>query len=253
MTLWRLSLLGAFILNDRCCVGELRVIADGAEHSFSGKTLTQAYHEALQAAREACKLEIIWNYSYSWSLSRPDPAHFSMLEHLDEVLENSPDGLEGFFYSAYSNADAGSGAGISVAYGKKNGVMYSGELPFAAAESIPAGDWYTPDTAVVCDIDVTAETGIARLEAVCREMGRFSQADSLVVSDDSFSFALNNLRIRDDGELKEFMALYARLLELSDGEAGLIGELADVSCPDVKILHFDVEADGAYSMELASV
>ena len=49
------------------------------------------------------------------------------------------------------------------------------------------------------------------------------------------------------------MQLFAKLIDLTDGECGLIGELVDISGPDAKILHFDVEATGEYTLEIAAV
>lgn len=253
MTVERLCALGAYILNDRGSVGNLRVIADGAEYHFSGKKLTQAYHEAITAAGKAVNLEIIWNYGYYWPGFTDDPGPFSMMEHLDEMLKEDPNALEGLFYSAYNNADCGDGAGVTVAYGKKNGMMYTGEIPYMAVESIPDGDWYTPLNAVAFDSYNTEIKDFTQIEAVCREMTKFSQDDTLDNSDDGFVFDLNNLRIKDDTELKTFIQLYAQLMKLTNGECGLIGELADISGPDVKMLRFDVEADGTYTLELTNI
>ena len=85
VTVERLCALGAYILNNRGSVGNLRVIADGAEYHFSGKTLTQAYHEAITAADKAANLEIIWDYGYYWPDFMDDPGPFTMMEHLDEM------------------------------------------------------------------------------------------------------------------------------------------------------------------------
>ena len=253
LSISRLSLLGAWILNNRGSVANLRVLADGVEHSFSGNMMTQAYHEALIATDKAKKLEIIWGYEFSCHAMEADPGPFAMMKHLDEELKADSHVLDGLFYSVYYNADCGDGAGIVVAYGKKNGVMHTGLLPYKTVESIPSGEWYTPQTAVVCDLDDIAGKDIARIEAICRQLMQFSEADSLDVSDDSFSFALNNLRIKDDTQLKLFMQLYAQLIELTNGECSLIGELADISVPDVRMIRFDVEANGDYTLEMASI
>ena len=86
-------------------------------------------------------------------------------------------------------------------------------------------------------------------------MGKFSKADSLEVSAEAgeLSFFLNNLRIKNNAELKEFMNLYAKMIELTDGECSLTGELVDISAPDIKMLRFDVEADGAHNLEMAAI
>ena len=86
-------------------------------------------------------------------------------------------------------------------------------------------------------------------------MSKFSTDDSLEVSAEAgeLSFFLNNLRIKNDAQLKEFMNLCAKLIQLTDGACCLSGELADVSSADIKMLRFDVEADGTYTLEMAAV
>ena len=49
------------------------------------------------------------------------------------------------------------------------------------------------------------------------------------------------------------MEQYAKLIDLTDGECGLIGDLADISGPDVKMLYFDVEADGTFTLKMAAI
>ena len=253
LTISRLALLGAWILCNRGSVGKLRVIADGVEYTFSGNVMTQGYHEVLNAASQAKILEIVWDYGYSTSAMETEPGPFAMMEHLSSMLKENPDFMDGLFYCAYNNADCSDGAGVVAAYGKKNGIMHTGPLTYKAVEVIPCGEWYTPQTAVVCDLDDTAEKNIAKIEAICRQLMQFSEADSLDVSEDYFSFALNNLRIKDDAQLKLFMQLYAQLIELTDGECSLIGELADISAPDVRMIRFDVEANGTYTLEMAAI
>lgn len=248
-----LALMGAKILSNCGTVEKLHIIADGVEYTFSGNVMTQAYHEMLNAAGEANALEIIWSYRYFGSASEADPGPLSMMELLDEMLKEDPDFMDGLFYSAYHNADCAGDAGITVAYGKKNGVMHTGMLPYKAVGSIPGGKWYTPVNAVACDLDDMEGRDITQIETICRQLMQFSAHDYLEVSEDSFGFSLNNLCIKDDAELKQFMKLYAQLIELTDGECCLIGELADISQPDVRMIRFDVEANGEYKLEMASV
>lgn len=255
MTISRLSLLGAWILNGSGSVGKLQVIADGAKYSFSGTMMTQAYHEALIAASRAKTVEIICDYGYSHSVSDADPGPFSMMNHLTSLLKEKPEALDGLFYSAYNNADCSDTAGIVVAYGKKNGIQYTGEVPYRKVDSIPEGDWYTPLTAVVYEAEDLEGMTLDAVESLCREMSKFSTGDSLEVSAETgeLSFFLNNLRIKNDAQLKEFMNLCAKMIQLTDGVCCLNGELADASSADIKLLRFDVEADGTYTLEMAAV
>ena len=73
------------------------------------------------------------------------------------------------------------------------------------------------------------------------------------MTDKLFSFALNNLRIKNDDEMKTFLQLFVQLIRLTDGECSLIGELADLSAPNVVCSRFDVDASGAYTLEIAAI
>ena len=113
---------------------------------------------------------------------------------------------------------------------------------------------------------------MAAIEAVCRELCRFSQdvlmededancrqeenyaiaSKQLYVSEKDLSFYTNFLCIKNDAELKELLRLFEKLSDLTDGECGLIGELVDFSGSEPKILHFDVQ-EGEYIFELSAV
>ena len=250
---WSLALMGAWLLNNRGKIHSLRAVADGAEYTFSGDKMTEAYHDILNAINQAKTLDITWDYGFSASAPFVNPGPFDMMEHLSDTYEESPDFLEGLFYSAYNHADCGVGAGIVVAYGMKDGVMHSGELPYVSAAGIPDGNWYAREATVVFDLEDATGMDVAKIEEICREMTRFSTDDTLDVRDGGVCFFLNNLSVKTDAELKQFMQLYAQLMVLTNNECGLMGELVDLSGPDARILRFDVNADGTYTLEMAAV
>ena len=249
----QLSILGACMLQDHAGIRNLTVIADGEEHRFSGNIISEDLHEAIRAMNSAKSLEVISAYHYYWYTDRLDPGPFEMTKLLQAVAKDAPEVLEGMFYSMYNNADCGEGAGCITAFGRKDGKLYTGEVPFEAVESISDGDWYTPVTAVVCEMDNLDGLDMKAIENTCRELSAYSAADTLTNEENDFSFFLNNLRITDDTQLKAFMQGYAKLIDLTDGECCLIGELADISKPDVSLLHFDVEADGSAVLKLAAI
>ena len=254
IALSQLCLLGTWMLQDQACFDKLTVIADGEEFHFTGNTMTEDYHKAIRGLRSGASVEIISSYHYSHSAYSMDPGPFPMVEHLQEIAQNEPGELKGMFYSVYHNADCDSSAGALIAFGEKNGRVYTGEVPFETVSGIPDGDWYTPLTAVCYDTDDTEDKDIPAIMDVCRQLCNFSCADELNCSDNgSISFYLNNFQIETDAQLKSFMHLYAKLISLTDGECCLIGELADISSPDVKMLHFDVEADGTFTLEMAAI
>ena len=271
---YRLSLMAAWILQSRGAMGDLTVIADGGKFCFSHDILNSRYQEALDALYQAKTVEIIADYGCSVRTMETDPTPFELMRYLDEEIKEDPEQLEGLFYCVYNNADCGSGAGCVSAYGKKNGVLYTGAVPFVKTDRIPSGNWYAPQTAIACDVEAKEGRDMAAIEDVCRQLCRFSQdaftkededtlrrleekygitSRQLEISEDNIALYTSYLRIKNDDELKDVMRLFAKLINLTDGECGLIGELVDISGPDAKILHFDIEATGEYTIEIATV
>ena len=268
---YRLSMMAAWTLQHRGCFGKLTIIADGEKFSFSDDILNTRYQEALDALYKATSAEIICDYGCSVRAMEADPTPFELMKYLDEEIKEYPGYLDGLFYCVYNNADC-EGAGMVCAYGKKNGVLYTGAVPFAEVDKIPDGDWYAPQTAIACEVEAEEGRDMAAIADVCRQLCRFSQetftkddedvlsrlvesygitSGQLDVSKNSIAFYTNFLRIKNDDELKEVMQLVARLIDLTDGECGLIGELVDISGPDARVLHFDVEANGEYILKIA--
>lgn len=271
---YRLSLMAAWTLQHRGSVIDLTIVADGEKFRFTDDILNTRYQEALYALYKANSAEIICDYGCSVRAMESDPTPFELMSYLDEEIKENPDYLDGLFYCVHNSADCGNGAGIVCAYGKKNGVLYTGAVPFVEVDKIPDGDWYAPQTAIACEVEAQEGRDLAAIADVCSRLCKFSQetftkddedaqsrlaenygitSGQLDISGDSVAFYTNFLRIKNDDELKELMRLYAKLIELTDGECGLIGELVDISCPDARILHFDVEANGEYTLQISTV
>ena len=248
-----LSVHGPCMLQDRAGIQNLTVIADGEEHRFSGDIISEDLHKAIRAMNTAKSLEVISSYHYHWYSDRLDPGPFEMTKLLQAVAKDAPEQLEGMFYSMYKNADCNAGAGCNTAFGRMDGKLYTGEIPFEAVESIPDGDWQASNAALVFDIEEMDGLDAEAIEAVCKELAAYGDADAPSDEDGMYSFALWNLRIRNAAQLKAFMQGCAKLIDLTDGECCLIGELADFSKPDVSLLHFDVEADGSAVLKLAAI
>ena len=270
---YRLSLMAAWTLQHRGSVIDLTIVADGEKFNFTDDILNVQYQEALDALYKAKSSEIICDYGCSVRAKEAAPAPFELISYLDEEIKENQDYLDGLYYCVYANADC-EGAGMVCAYGKKNGVLYTGPVPFAVVDKIPDGDWYAPQTAIACEVEAEEGRDLVAIADICRQLCRFSQetftrnaedaksrlaenyvitSGQLDISENSVAFYTNFLRIKNDDELKELMRLYAKLIELTDGECGLIGELVDISCPDARILHFDVEANGEYTLQISAV
>lgn len=271
---YRLSLMAAWVLQRRGGMRNLTIIADGQKFSFMGDILNARYQEALDVLCKARSVEVISDFGCYTKAMEVSPTPFELMAYLDEEIKENPEYIDGLFYCVYNNADCGDGAGIVCAYGKKNGVLYTGAVPFVETKQIPDGNWYAPQTAIACEVDAKEGRDMAAIEDVCRRLCRFSQetftkddeealsrleenygitSQQLSVSENSIALYTNFLRVKNDDELKEVIRLYAMLIDLTDGECGLIGELVDVSGSDVRVVHFDVEASGEYTIEIAAV
>jgi len=246
----QLSLLGAFILQDCAVVEEVALVADGATYHFSGNLMTEDYHNLIRALNDADAFELVTSYEYEWTANSVDPGPFAMVDYLQQL---DSEAMEGVFYSMWNTADSANTAGVLVAFGEKNGQHYAGEVEFKPVDMLPAGEWTTPLTAVSYEEDDVAEKDLNAIESVCRQLCAFSSDDVLEVSKEEVTFYLNNLRVLNDDQLKSFVKLYAELIDLTDGMCSLIGELVDLSGDDASILHFDVEADGSYTMKMAAI
>jgi hypothetical protein len=270
---YRLSLMAAWVLQRRGNIESLTIEADGKKFSFAEDILNTRYQEALDALCNAKTVEVIAEYGVEMTACESGPTPFGLLEELDAMVQENPEYPDGMFYSFYHHADYND-AGALYAYGRKNGVLYAGEVPFAETDHVPEGNWYAPQTAIACDVEAKEGRDIAAIGDMCNRLSRFSEeaftkedenalsrldeqygvtSHQVDISANHVAFCSNFLRIKNDAEMKEMLGLYAQLIELTDGECSLIGELVDISGPDRKVLHFDVESDGSYKLQISAV
>lgn len=270
---YRLSLMAAWVLQHRGNMENLTINADGKKFSFAEDILNTRYQEALDVLSDAKTVELIAEYGVEVSACEIAPTPFGLLEELDAMIQEDPEYPEGMFYSFYYCADYND-AGALFAYGRKNGVLYTGAVPFAETDHVPDGNWYAPQTAIACDVEAKEGRDMAAIGDVCCRLSRFSEeaftkedenapsrldeqygiaSHQVDISADHVAFYSNFLRIKNDAEMKELLGLYAQLIELTEGECSLIGELVDISGPDRKMLYFDVESDGSYTLQISAV
>lgn len=249
---YHLSLLGAWLLQDRVNVYRFTVLADGEEYDYSSVDMTN-YQKVMAAFAKATKAEVLLHYEYNYSFPEVDPGPFDLNDYLKELAEIGPENLEGIFYSMYYNEDCSDGEGFVRVYGQKNGVMYTGTLPFVPVSEIPAGQWYTEETSVGCDIGTKDGYDLQSIERVCRALAVYDDDYTLDITEDEFSFYLNTLTFESDAQFKHFVGLCGQLKALLGEECFILGAVTEISGPDLKMLHFTVDEAGKYTMELASV
>lgn len=251
MFIYRIACLGRSLLLDSGKIIQLTVVTDGKKREFSGKTVTAKFHNIIRAMRSAENFEVIADYGYYHYTTDVQGADvLDIVNFLDErIAEDGEDYLDGMFYSMYNNADCSSDAGAVVAYGKKNGAVYKGTIEKKTVASLPDGVWYSPQTAVVYEEE---SENAEEIEAICREMTKFSSYDVLEAENNEVMFYLNNLELHNNDELVEFIGLCNKLLKATDGEAIADINLADLKGDDCSIAEVAYNDDGTYEIALYS-
>ncbi len=255
--------LGTAMLNDNATVIRLQVVTDNVKREFAGETLTGDFHEIVRAVKGASSVDAVLDYGYyeygglaitdgsiKWEAA---PDMFDIREHLEErISKGGNEYLNGLFYSLHNRADCSETAGEVVAYGEKNGHLYTGAIESKAISALPDGVWYSPTTAVIYDEENVEN--IDEVAVICQEMTKFSSSDELTVNGNGISFYLNNLELKNDTELVEFAGLCHKLLKATNGECYGADELnlADLSSDDGRIVNIKIDADNGYEISIQS-
>lgn len=249
----RLVRIGALVLEDCARFHKLIVITDGETSEFSGDTITEEFHNIIRKINSASSVEIFANYGYfKYGMSATAPDVLDMADHLSELIkEDGKDCLNGLFYSIYNKADCSETTGVVVAYGEKNGHLYTGNIENKIIEALPDGVWYSPVTAVVYDEDNVKN--IEEVAEICEAMTKFSSYDDLRIDGNSISFYLNNLELKNDKELNEFIDLCIRIMNVTNGEcwADTHG-FTDLNSDDGRIVYVKINEDGSHQISIQS-
>lgn len=251
MFIYRIACLGRSLLLDSGKIIQLTVITDGKKREFSGRTINSKYQNIIRAMRSAESFEVIADYGYyHYTTDIQGPDVFDIADFLDErIAEDGEDYLDGMFYSMYNNADCSGDVGAVVAYGKKNGAVYKGTVEKKSVDTLPESVWYSPQTAVVYEEE---SENAEEIEAICREMTKFSSYDVLEVENNDFMFYLNNLELHNNDELVEFIGLCNKLIKATNGEVIADINLVDLKNDDCRIAEVAYNDDGTYEISLYS-
>ena len=246
----RLVRIGALVLEDCARFHKLLVITDGKTSEFSGDTITEEFHNIIRKINSAVSVEIFADYGYfKYGMSATAPDALDMAYHLSEQFkEDGAESLNGLFYSIYGNADCDNNAGAIIAYGEKDGHLYTGNVENRIIETLPDGVWYSPQTAVVYDEDNVEN--IEEIASICEAMTKFGTYDELDSYETGISFYLNNLELRNNDELNEFIDLCKKLTKATDGEcwANEFGLTYDG-----RIAYVKINEDGSHQISIQSV
>ncbi len=237
-------------MSDQCVdYCKLSLKADGKEYNFCGTEAAPELSALLTAMSGAASIALSASYEYNESDNAP--IHCNLCQHLKNQGKEVPNGV---FYCVYSDSDCSDSVGSLAAYGTRNGKTYYGDVPYEAVAELPTdGDWFSPLTTVVYEPDDVKNIDLTKVKAVCEKLCTLSEADTLEVSETEIHFFLNNLQLHTQGDFEKFIHLYAQLMELTHGECAFMGELVDLSGETPRLLKLDIQANGTFRVEIASL
>lgn len=251
----RLARIGALMLEDNAGFTKLVAITDGEKREFSGDTMTKDFHDIMRAINNADSVEVIADYNYhSYGLSAISPDVCDFAVYLDrEIKESGVETINGLFYSLYNNADCSDNAGVVVAFGEKNGTLYTGNIEGKTVDVLPDGRWYSPNTTVFYDDDVDETKDIGEIESICDEMIQFRCENTFDINEREFSFSLYDLVIENNDEFNMFVGLCIKLLKATGGDAHA-SELrfTNSDSDDGQIATVKINDDGTHEIVLYS-
>ena len=155
-------------------INKFVVKADGDEYRYpeaSFEMMLSAFNYAENS------MELALEYTYTWRAGTEDTIGFdgwlAYIQKADDTL------LSTIFCRLYNYADCADDTGCIMAFGRKNGKIYHGDIPFVVIPSAPKGRWRTNITAVVLDDDYTEEQ-IHKLIPICKRLKKLSSADTFI-------------------------------------------------------------------------
>ena len=236
--------IGYSMLWNHGVVWNLALNADGTNYSFKGREITPELHGILRAIGDAKDIELVLEYDgYN--------VDFPMLEGVEDMLNEYPEAAENLFYSMYNKADCSNGAGVLVAYGKKDGVLYSGIVEPKEVSAAEDGEWVSEDTVVVFDDEITEEMDVEKIKkcaAAFADMGADVDYEK-----DEISFYVNYIKLSSVAEVEKFIKIYNELSDATCGRCGYIAEFADKSADEVRIMTIDFNADSTVTIKIAKI
>lgn len=268
--------LGEAMLCDCVPFCQLRLTADGSNYFFEGNVPNAKLKELVCAFADAESADLVADYTYRFSDDWNIP--FRMWDHMEKLVkemgESTPDGL---FYSVYNMADCASGGlGGLVAYGRRGGRLYNGELPRRSCALPEDGKWRHPDTFYIEKANCP-KRDLRQLLDLAKEFGKFStdytesqkdvpnaQADQeyLRPEGSGISYYIGDYELHGRRDLDRYIKLVSRLRplfkddQLQDPENdGFFApdEFVDLSGTDARFLHLNIHEDGSCDAEMTAV
>lgn len=236
--------IGYLMLWNHGVVWNLALNADGEDYFFKGREITPDLHAIVRAIGDAKDFELVLEYDGC-------NVDFPILEGVEAILNECPDAAENLFYSMYNNADCSNGAGVLVAYGKKDGVLYSGIVEPKEVSAAEDGEWISEDTVVVFDDGVTEEMDVEKIKKCVADF--VEMGADVDYNESEISLYVNYIKLASAKDVEKFIAIYNELSSATCGRCGYIAEFSDRSADEVRIMKIDFNADDTTTIRIAKI
>ena len=141
-----------------------------------------------------------------------------------------------------------------VAYGKRNEKLYKGAVEFETVSAPDDGEWYAE-----ADIAVDSEYSPEQLDEVvriCKELNSLTlnkkETDYLTVDGNVITYYMNDVLLKGEADYQKLVRLYAELRQMGQ-EVWSIGEYADVSGADARVMHISFNDAGVPTVKIAAI
>lgn len=196
---------------------KMHLEADGQTcHVDESSTLSQCAH-AFDALMSAKQLSLTIRYEYRRSADR-DTSYVGFDEWLDFISKADDEFLSTVYCALYNSADCADtdDPGRLAAYGRKNGIILRGDVPFVPVATVPDGQWMHPQTAALFDSDGEAVelSLIQKLTPHFQRLAKLSHYDVLSVDESSYYYAMNNIELHNHKEVLEYADCISAISQL---------------------------------------
>lgn len=251
----RLEKLRAMMLAGGAEIYRMDLTVDGNRMDFKGKGISEEHNDLLLSLASAPEVEFHAHYQYAWPADNEDSAEKFELFGLASFLEGlSDDECSGIFYSIWNNADCEAGAGVLVAYGKRNEKLYKGAVEFETVSAPDDGEWYA-ETDIAVDSEYSPEQ-LDEVVRICKELNSLTlnkkETDYLTVDGNVITYYMNDVLLKGEADYQKLVRLYTELRQMGQ-QVWSIGEYADVSGADAQVMHISFNDAGVPTVKIAAI
>lgn len=251
----RIQEIRAMMLAGDAEVYRMDLTVDGNRVNFKEEDISEEHNDLLQNFASALEVEFHAHYQYVWRAANEDSAEKFELFALASFLESlSDDECSGIFYSIWNNADCESGAGAPAAYGRRNEKLYKGAVEFETVSAPDDGEWYA-ETDIAVDSEYSPEQ-LDEVVRICKELNSLTlnkkETDYLSVDGNTVAYYMNDVLLKSEADYQKLVRLYAELCQMGQ-PIWSIGEYADASGADARVMHISFNDAGVPTVKIAAI